>query len=294
MFIDFHTHIFPPKIIDHRAEYLRRDPCFSTLYSNAKARLATAQELIASMDRAEVDLSVVLNIGWASHELCLETNDYIMEAVALYPGRLVGFGAIQPLAGEAALGEVERCAQGGLRGIGELRPDVQGFDLGDDVTMGPVARLLRQQQMILLTHVSEPVGHQYLGKGTVGPDILYRFISHFPEVMVVGAHWGGGLPFYALMPEVSQSLTNVWFDTAATTLLYQSQIFRLVAEMVGSDKILFGTDFPLLPQQGLIQEIRQLGLAPEVTEMILGRNAYRLLSLAAPGRAMPTLGQISG
>jgi len=48
---------------------------------------------------------------------------------------------------------------------------------------------------------------------------------------IVCAHWGGGLPFYALMPEVGKSFTNVFFDTAATVFLYQPQIFEQVSQI---------------------------------------------------------------
>ncbi|GAH31366.1 unnamed protein product, partial [marine sediment metagenome] len=61
MIIDFHTHIFPPRVRERRDEYIKRDPCFSLLYSQPEARLVTAEELIDSMDEAQVDLSVALN-----------------------------------------------------------------------------------------------------------------------------------------------------------------------------------------------------------------------------------------
>ncbi len=123
MIIDFHTHIFPPRIKKDRTKYIESDPCFAALYSAPQANLATADELIASMDTDGVDISVVLNIGWSRHKLCVETNDYILESVARYPKRLIGFGTIQPQSLEAALDEIERCAKGGLRGKGEMRPD---------------------------------------------------------------------------------------------------------------------------------------------------------------------------
>ena len=279
MIIDFHTHIVPPWIKERRQEYLGRDPLFDHLYSNPKAKLATADELIASMDDEGVDISVALNIGWVSHKLCEETNDYIMEAVSRYPKRLVGFCAIQPKAGDVAIAELERCAKGGLRGIGELRPDVQGFDLGDEATMAPVVEAANRHGMILLTHSSEPVGHQYAGKGEVTPDILYRFISRFPQIPFVCAHWGGGLPFYALMPEVASALQNVFFDTAATPFLYRPEIFRYIAEIAGVDKILFGTDYPLMPQSRVIKQLRSLDMGVDAEDLILGGNAKMLLGL---------------
>ena len=279
MIIDFHTHIVPPWIKERRQEYLGRDPLFDHLYSNPKAKLATADDLIASMDEEGIDISVALNIGWISHELCQETNDYIMEAVSHYPKRLVGFCAIQPKAGDAAIAELERCAKGGLRGIGELRPDVQGFDLGDEATMAPIVKAANRHGMILLTHSSEPVGHQYAGKGEVTPDILYRFIGRFPQIPFVCAHWGGGLPFYALMPEVASALQNVFFDTAATPFLYRPEIFRYIAEIAGVDKILFGTDYPLMPQNRVMKQLRSLDMGVDAEKLILGDNAKRLLGL---------------
>lgn len=277
MIIDFHTHIFPPWINQQREEYAERDPCFSLLYSEPKAKLATAEELIASMDEAEVDLSVALNIGWVNHELCVETNNYILDSVARYPERLVGFCCIQPAAGDAAIIELERCAEAGARGIGEMRPDVQGFDFTGD-TMKSLVDVALRHDLIFLTHSSEPVGHQYIGKGSITPDILYSFISSYPDLNIVCAHWGGGLPFYALMPEVAEALTNVFFDTAASIFLYRPQIFPRVSDIIGSNKILFGTDYPLISQSRIIAQIRYSGLPEEDKNDILGRNAQKLLS----------------
>ena len=277
--IDFHTHIFPPWIRERRAEYDRRDSCFSLLYSDPKARLVTAEELIASMDEAQVDLSVVLNIGWVSHELCVETNDYILDSISHYPDRLVGFCSIQPRAGDAALVELERCARAGARGIGEMRPDIQGFDLTDKTIMQPLVNIALRHDLIFLTHSSEPVGHQYAGKGNITPDILYSFILDFPGLKTVCAHWGGGLPFYALMPEVAKALTNVFFDTAATIWLYQPQIFKQVSDIIGSDKILFGTDYPLISQGRIMAQIKFAGLTEEDRTKISGGNAQKLLKI---------------
>ena len=49
------------------------------------------------------------------------------------------------------------------------------------------------------------------------------------------AHWGGGLPFYALMPEVEDSLSNVYFDSAASPFLYDASVFPTVAGLVGRE-----------------------------------------------------------
>ncbi|MDD5590975.1 MAG: amidohydrolase family protein [Dehalococcoidales bacterium] len=279
MIIDFHTHVFSPRIKKNRAGYVDADPSFALLYSNKKAELATTDELIASMDEDGVDISVILNIGWTTHELCVETNDYILESIARYPDRLIGFASVQPQSTEAAIAEIERCARNGIKGIGELRPDMQLIDPGDAAVMEPFVETMVKHKLILLTHSSDPIGHLHPGKGRVTPEILYYLIENYPELTVVCAHWGGGLPFYALMPEVKQAMGNVFFDTAASPYLYLPQVYHQVSQLVGSDRILFGSDYPLLAPSRLLNEIDSLGLPEETRGLILSGNARRLLGI---------------
>ena len=277
--IDFHTHIFSPRIRENRGTYIKADPCFAGLYSDEKAKLVTTDELIESMDSEGIDISVILNLGWSTQELCVETNDYIMESIARFPKRLIGLGSVQPLFPDSALKEMERCVRGGIRGIGEIRPDVQQFNLLDKESEVRFVEFLVKHELILLTHASEPVGHQYQGKGSVTPEILYPFITSYPDLKIVCAHWGGGLPFYALMPEVKNAMGNVYFDTAASPFLYSPQIYNQVIDLVGPDKILFGTDYPLLKPARLLREIESLSLPDETRKMILEDNARKLLGI---------------
>jgi len=279
MIIDFHTHVFSPQIKKNRSKYIDSDPCFAILYSNPKAKLATADELIASMNKSGVDISVIVNTGWTTHELCVETNDYILESIARYPQRLIGFCTVQPQSYEAAIAEIERCAKGGIKGIGEMRPDMQLFDFADEMVMEPLVEVIKKHKLILLTHASEPVGHQYPGKGNITPDMLYSFITSYPDLTIVCAHWGGGLPFYALMPEVKQAMNNVYFDTAASPFLYSPQVYDQVIQLAGADKILFGSDYPLLAQGRLLSEINSLNLPEETKNLILSGNAQKLLGI---------------
>jgi len=283
MIIDFHTHVFSPQIKKNRRQYVQADPSFALLYDQKNATLATADELVASMDKEGIDMAVMANIGWTTHELCVETNDYILESIARYPNRLIGFGAVQPQAGEAAIAEIERCASGGIKGIGELRPDMQLLNLSDQQAMTPFIETLRKHRLILLIHASEPVGHYYPGKGNITPEVLYHFMVTFPDVTTVCAHWGGGLPFYALMPEVKSALKNVYFDTAASPFLYNPQVYHHVIQLVGSDKVIFGSDWPLLRQGRLLDEINSLGLSNDVKARLLSGNAQRLLKITAKG-----------
>ena len=277
MVIDFHTHIFPPWPKDDRRRFLERDATFAELYADPEESLATAEELIEAMDKDGVDKSVVMGIGWSDHALAREANDYIIEAVARHPQRLVGLAGVNPAWGDRAAREAVRCAQAGLRGIGELHPDSQSFDLGDRQAMAPLMDVVRQYKLIVVTHSSEPVGHLYHGKGNTGPKVLWSFIQNFPDVKIVCAHWGGGLPFYALMPEVADGLGNAYFDTAASPFLYKGGVYLAVAGLVGPTRILFGSDFPLLRASRLLREIRRSALSEVEKEVVMGGNAAALL-----------------
>ena len=278
MIVDFHTHIFPETFRDRREEIVERDATLGELYADPKAKMATAEELLRAMDEDGVDRSVVMGVGWTDRGLAREANDYIIESVARHPGRLTGFAGINPAWGDYAVREADRCARAGLRGIGELHPGSQGFDLGHEPTMAPLMEVVREHGLIVTTHSSEPVGHIYPGKGVIRPEVLWRFLQGFPDVTVVCAHWGGGLPFYALMPEVGKALGNVYFDTAASPFLYESRVFQVVASLVGPGRVLLGSDFPLIRPARLIGQANGSAMSRADKEAIIGGNAARLLS----------------
>ena len=183
--IDFHTHIFPPQMRENRELYVRRDMTFAALYTDPKARMATADDLVSVMDEDGIDVAVAMGIGWSDYDTACEANDYIIEATRRWQGKIIGFAGINPAWGSRAVRETERCSDAGLRGIGELHPDTQGFDLADRDTMAGIMAVAQEHRLIVTTHSSEPVGHLYTGKGSVTPQVLMQFIGNFPEATIV-------------------------------------------------------------------------------------------------------------
>jgi predicted TIM-barrel fold metal-dependent hydrolase len=279
MIVDFHVHLFPPEVVANQARFLERDAAFARLYGSRRHNLPALEEAIASMDEAGVDHAVVLGFGWVDPGLCAFHNDFLADAIHRYPARLSAFAAVQPLSGLVAAAEVERAARLGLRGIGELMPHLQGYCLDDEHVVGPVAEAAIANGLPVLTHASEPVGHSYVGKGDVGPRAILSLAERWPDLSIVAAHWGGGLPFYELMPEVAAAARNLYYDTAASPYLYRDEVFRTVTELVGADRVLFGTDYPLLGHRRFLRRLREVGLGDDALRLILGGNASRLLHL---------------
>ncbi len=110
---------------------------------------------------------------------------------------------------------------------------------------------------------------------------MVAFLTAFPDVRFIAAHWGGGLPFYCLMPEIQRIAAHVWYDTAATIYLYRNTIFPVAEKLVGADRILFASDYGLLRQRRVINHILQSGLSEQSSRMILGENARALLGLSS-------------
>jgi predicted TIM-barrel fold metal-dependent hydrolase len=279
MIVDFHTHIFPPRVRENRRRYAEGDAAFAELYASPKAKMATAEELIASMDADGVDVSVVLSPG-GSPALCREINDYILESAARYPKRLVAFTSFPTTSPAEAVAEIVRTANGGAAGIGEIRPENFTAAFRDPPAMRELAAAVAENGLILLLHASEPVGHSYSGKGTMTPGKLLPFIAGFPETTIVCAHWGGGLPFYGMMPEVAEALRNVYFDSAASPFLYGPDVYGIVAGLVGAGRVHFGSDHPLLGQKRALDDARAGNLNEDDLALVLGGNAARLLGLA--------------
>ena len=284
--IDAHTHAFPPDWVADRINHCRRDRWFGELYEAPSARMIDAADLLLAMDEAGVAQAVVCGWPWADPVLCRDHNDYLAAVARASQGRLAWLGSVAPAVSGAAA-ETERCLALGASGIGELNGDAQGFDIVDPSALAGVAELLAAASLPLLLHASEPVGHRYPGKGTATPDRLVAFLESHPNLSVVLAHWGGGLPFYELMPELGALCRNVVYDTAASTYLYGAGVFRTVLDIVGPERVLWGSDHPVLHMGKFLRRTRRLaGLFPEEVEPVMAGNARRVYRLGDTGFAM--------
>lgn len=277
--IDVHTHIFPPEVRLQRDKFFGNEPELELLYGSVKSKMAGADETVAMMDEHGVDRAVVMGFPWRSIETAKRHNDYILEAVGRHPTRLIGFCCLDPLHPEAA-GEAQRCLEAGFSGIGELAFYSTGINDRCLDALDPVMALARQHRCVVMLHTNEPVGHQYSGKSPNTLSQIYSLAKRFSDNRLILAHWGGGIFLYMLLKkEIRQVLYNIWFDTAASPYLYQVQIYRQAIELAGLEKVLLGSDYPLLKPDRYIKEMTAAGLDQVQQTAICGANAAKLLHL---------------
>ncbi len=271
--LDFHTHVFPPEIVRDRERVARTDEPFNLLYGDGAGRMADGEAVLRYMEEEGLAGIVACGFPFSDPGLAALTNDYILDLAKRSPG-VIPLCAVNPGRQTQAEREAVRCLSLGARGVGEVA--WYGAPR-DDALRGleGVARTVASLGGILMIHVNEQVGHHYKGKEPTDFGGIVDFIGRHRGLRIVLAHLGGGLCFYEFMPEVKAILSSTYYDTAATPFLYGPEVYRFMEQFL-SQKVLFGSDFPLLSFRRYREAIQ--GLGPAHQERLLYGNGETLLS----------------
>ena len=253
--IDSHTHILPNKP-NKLIEEFGEEKVILEMFNNEQ-KISTPDQLIESMNLNNIQKSIILGYGWTNFSLLQASNQFNLDAAKKNASKLIPFFSINPIFKEN-LEEMEKCINLGGKGAGEIHPSIQELTLHEENIWKDSLKLLQENSLPLIIHSSEPAGHLYPGKGSTYPENIYKFIKLFPENTIILAHWGGGLLFYELMKEVKEISKNVYYDTAASSFLYDPKIFEIAIEIVGSEKIIFGSDFPILSPKRILAEMKNI------------------------------------
>jgi predicted TIM-barrel fold metal-dependent hydrolase len=292
--VDAHVHVYPAQVAADPAAWGRARgetgwaDCVAPEGRRSIQGWADPDALIADMDEAGVDACVMLGWYWERQETCDLQNGWYSEWIRRHPGRLMGFAAVQPAAGPRSIDGLKRALDSGLCGVGESLPQAQGFALDDPLWRRVVETAVIRRVPITL-HATDPEAGPAAGPKTpLGAYV--RLAREYPEATLILAHWGGGLALRGL-PEGEQLPANIYFDTAASPLLCEIGAFRRAVDRVGAERILYGSDYPLIlyPRETrrpgfkrFLGEIDRAGLGAGERAAILGSNIRRLL---AQGRA---------
>lgn len=288
--IDCHTHCYSAEVIADPAAWAaaRGEVHWGKLVAPVGKKSiqdwATPQQMLAAMDAAGVEQAILLGWYWEKEVSCRWHNVVIADWVQQAPDRLIGFASILPNA--TVLDQLESALALGLRGVGELHSGVQQFSAQSPAWQTMADWCVAQGWPINL-HATESAGHPQPDRVETPLQDFVEMARRSPQLKLILAHWGGGLPFFEQNPRLREILQNVYYDTSATPLLYDLSIFRRMVELVGADKIIFGSDYPLrvYPRQQqqadmsrFLQEIQKnAALSPAECDAIFSKNIRRCL-----------------
>ena len=173
-----------------------------------KSRIATPSQIIDYMDECSISKAVVFGFPWENPQMFIENNEAVLEFSSKHPDRIIPFAAFALNDPEKACAEAQRTLENDFMGLGELSMYETGWDKTALNTLRECVRFASSLKKPVMIHVNEPVGHYYPGKINTDFDALLKMIGQFPEVDFILAHFGGGIFFYALMPEIKALLES--------------------------------------------------------------------------------------
>lgn len=269
--IDSHVHLYPPELNADPAAWAaaRGETHWAKLCTrkrqdgSAVQGFPSVEELLREMDRASVERAVLLGWYWEHPATCVWQNRFYGQCVRDYPDRLLAYATLHPGAGHwPTLNELHRARDEGLVGVGELSPHSQGYAI-DDPVLNEVLTLASDWKMPVNLHVTDPETGSYPGRVATPLADFVWLAQNFPKTKFTLSHWGGLLP---LRDPVARDLDNLYYDTAASPLLYDRDIWGRFAAALPPGHVLFGSDYPL-------NVYPKLGAAPEMTTLIAEARA---------------------
>lgn len=283
--IDAHVHLYPSEVDRDPAAWAaaQGERHWAVLCTRRRRdgrpvqSMPTVEGLLRAMDDAGIEKAVLLGWYWEKPETCAWQNRFYADCVRRHPGRLAACATFHPSAGaEKTLAEVKRAREEGLVGLGELSPHSQGYSIADPV-LAEVLAVAGDYGWPVNLHVTDPDTRPYPGRIETPLDDFTRLARAFPRTNFVLAHWGGLLP---LRDASVLAYSNLYYDTAASPLLYDAGVWRRFLSVVPSERVLFGSDFPLnlYPRVNVEAEMEQFlaeARASGATADILGGNAAR-------------------
>lgn len=212
-------------------------------------------------------------------------NDYIAESVARWPEQFLGFGSVDPWKGAAAVREARRCAEElGLRGL-KFHPQQQAF-YPNDPRFAPLWAAAQELGLVVLLHtgttgvgVGKPGGGGIKLKYAEPIPYLDDVAADFPDLTIIMAH--PSFPWQEQQLAMLVHKPNVYMDLSGWSPKYFSPLLVQYANHLVSDKVLFGSDYPVINPERWLKDFATLDLSDAVREKILLRNAERILGLAA-------------
>ena len=258
--IDIHTHIYPPAIAHKAAASIRE---FYQL--NTREMDGTAETLLKKGDEAGIDRFVILPVA-VRPDRTRHINQFILEQLAIQP-RFIGFGTIHAEMEEIA-DEARYIMDNGLKGI-KMHPDTQAFAI-DDPRLFPAYEEI-QGKLPVIFHMGD-ARYNYSH-----PAQLRKVLDLFPKLQVIAAHFGG----YRMYEEAYEFLyhKDCIFDVSSSMMFMKEGDAERYIRIYGTERMAFGTDYPLWDPVLETKRFQQLRLTDEEFDQIGHKTVEAFLNL---------------
>ncbi|MBI4280264.1 MAG: amidohydrolase [Armatimonadetes bacterium] len=230
-------------------------------------------EHVRLLDASGIDKSVVFSVssGLLAPQDFVAANDYVINGVREFPGRLIGFCMVNPMHGPAAIEEIRRTLDGhGLRGI-KLHPPLHGFYFADSPFVYPVVEEAIRRDVPITFHTD-------FNSLCSSPYQVCGLARRYPEAKLILAHMGLDPQIMRELYPLVAEFKNVYLDTSATPDSPKT-VIALPVERLGAGRLLMGSDAPGMDPRLAVMKVRLAGLSPVDEAAVLGGNVARLLKL---------------
>lgn len=268
---------------------------------------------IKHMDAAGIDVSIVSltcpNVYWGKREISVraarESNDTMAEAQAKYPDRIRWLTSLPWEYPQAALSELTRTCDKGAVGVMVLA-NVSGRSLTDPM-FAPIWAEIDRRALPVLVHPTDPpgvdimdmkkfdlswsVGFMFDTTLAITRMIFEGFFDHHPNLKIIASHGGGALPYLVgrfekgdeveipsrrqMKRKPTDYLRHIYYDS----ITYNLGALRYLISVVGSDRVMFGTDWPHQVHDTKGAFANTAALAQGEGEAVRSANARRVFRL---------------
>jgi len=257
--IDCHAHIFPAKIAEKASLGI------GDFYDTKMRYIGDPEHLLESGSKAGITRYWVHSVATTPAQI-RHINSYIAEQCSIHP-EFVGFGSVHPDA-EDMQAEIDNIIALGLHGV-KLHPDFQKFNI-DDPCAYPIYECIAGK-LPLIIHTGDD-RYEYSH-----PKRMAKVLDLFPRLDCICAHMGG----YRVWEEAYECLgkRRCWADSSSTTgMLNDDEYVKSLVSRWGTERILFGSDFPMWDHTEELERVSRLGITGDGLEAVMHGNAESLVS----------------
>jgi len=260
--IDSHCHIYPEKIAAKAVAGTDR------FYDSIAFGKGIVADLAEVGGKSGIDHFIVQSVATTPHQVG-RINEFIAESVAESNGKMTGLGTLHPDSEDIA-GDVRHLMNLGLRGV-KLHPDIQQFKI-DDYRCLRIYELCEANGLPILMHTGD---YRY---DYSNPNRLLPVMQIYTELTVIGAHFGG----WSIWEEASEKLSelpNLYVDCSSSLPYISLDTAKRIIGRYGTDKVMFGTDYPMWSPEEEINRFLGIGLSEEENKRIFSENAIKLFDI---------------